>query len=108
MKTVRLSTWERIQLLQCIPPTSPILDLPKHLRVMKLLDLTAEERQKVGFAVAPNGSMKWTNTEHLFTIAFEDADFDHTMKLINARKSWLTTELTMQLIGKMKDVEAGE
>lgn len=112
VKEIKLTTWERVQLLQCIPPTAPSIEaVGKHLRVAGILELTEEEKKLVGWRevqTIQGVSTSWGDNakvgpEHEFEIQFEDADFDHLKQLMSQRREWLTTQLTLDLHDKLKE-----
>lgn len=113
MKEMKLTTWERIQLLRCVPPTAPTIeDVAKHLRVGGILDLSEEEKELVGWKetrmMTPQGLVMrptWDESmaEHLFEIAMEDADFKHLQSLMAKYKAWPTSQFTIDLHEKIKE-----
>lgn len=106
MKVVELTTWERVTLLGCIPPTCPLVELPKYLRIVEILTLTEGEEKIVGFLRLPDGRSAWTKTKYLFSIDFENADYRFLMQLVRARKQWPTLKETQQVHDKLEDVAA--
>lgn len=112
MKETKLTTWERIQLIQCIPPTGrTIEEVRKHLRVADILELTEEEKKLVGWReiqTTQGMSTSWginakVEPDHEFEIRFEDADHAHLIQLIGQRKEWPTNKLTLDLHDKMEE-----
>jgi len=112
MRNLRLNTWERVQLLQCVPPTGrTIEDVRKHLRVADILELTEEEKKLVGWReiqTTQGLSTSWgvnaeVEPEHEFEIQFEDSDHAHLMQLVSQRNEWPTTKLTIALHEKLKE-----
>ena len=105
MKTVKFTTWERIQLTQCVPPQDSVHEVRKHLRVLRILELTPEERKKVGWVMTTDGAISWQDTRHEFELEFEDADFEHLCKLIDKREAWPTMPETAALLDKIDSVK---
>lgn len=115
MKDLKLTTWQRVQLLRCIPPTAPTIeDVGKHLRVAGVLELTEKEKEFVGWeearAVSPTGelgtSTVWAQdkADHIFEISLEDADFKHLRVLMAQRRDWPVSPLTLVLHDNIKRV----
>jgi len=114
MKTLNINTWQRVQLLQCVPPTGrTIEDVRKHLRVADILDLTEDEKKLVGWQeiqTTQGVSTSWginakLGPDHEFEIQFEDSDFAHLKSLIEQRKEWPTSRLTIELHDKLSEVK---
>jgi len=114
MKTLNVNTWERVQLLQCVPPTGrTIEDVRKHLRVADILELTEEEKKLVGWKeiqTTQGLSTSWgidakVSPDHEFEIQFEDSDHAHLMKLVEQRNEWPTSRLTVALHEKLLEVK---
>lgn len=112
MKTLNLTTWERVQLLQCVPPTGrTIEEVEKHLRVAGILSLTEEEKELVGWLevqTTQGVSTSWGNKakvepDYEFEVQFEDADYKHLIELVGKRKEWPTSQLTLTLHDKLED-----
>ena len=112
MKNIMLTTWERVQLIQCIPPTGhTIEDVRKHLRVADILELTEEEKKLVGWReiqTTQGMSTSWgmdakVKPDHEFEVQFEDADFDHLKQLMTKRQEWPTSQLTLELHEKLEE-----
>lgn len=112
MKELKLTTWERIQLLQCVPPTGKTIEeVGKHLRVAGILGLTEEEKELVGWLevqTTQGVSTSWGNKakvepNHEFEVQFEDSDHTHLMRLVEQRKEWPTSQLTLDLHNKLKE-----
>ena len=112
MKTLNLTTWERVQLLQCVPPTGrSIEDVRKHLRVADILTLTDEEKKLIGWReiqTTQGVSTSWgvdakVKPDHEFSLEFEDADLAHLKQLISQRKEWPTSQLTLDLHKKLEE-----
>lgn len=110
MKRLQLTTWERVTLLGCIPRACPLVDLPQYLRVIKILMLTEEEEDLVGYIKVrtPDGreSTTWTKTKLLFDVEFNKKDFRCLMELVDARKLWPTLDETTVLIERLEDAKA--
>lgn len=114
MKELKLTTWERVQLLRCVPPTAPTIeDVAKHLRVGDILELTEEEKKMVGWKenriMTPQGPATmptWDEAmaDYLFEITMEDADFTHLKDLMTMYKAWPTSQLTIDLHAKIEEV----
>jgi len=114
MKELKLTTWERVQLLRCVPPTAPTIeDVAKHLRVGGKLELSEEEKELVGWketrVMTPNGpgmTTMWApdKADYVFEINLEDADFEHLKGLVAQRQDWPVNPLTIVLHDKMKQV----
>jgi len=113
MKSMSLTTWERIQLLKCVPPSAPTIEMVrKHLRVAGVLGLTEKEKELIGWqernVPTPQGTQTqsiWQDTEREWEIDFEDADFEHLRQLVNQRQSWPTVPETLILDGKLREVK---
>ena len=112
MQIISLTTWERVQLIQCVPSTGrTIEDVRKHLRVADILELTKEEKKLVGWReiqTTQGMSTSWgidaeVEPDHEFEIQFEDADYDHLKQLAEQRQKWPTSKLTLDLHDKLKE-----
>lgn len=112
MKNIMLTTWERVQLIQCVPPTGhTIEEVKKHLRVADILELTEKEKKLVGWReiqTTQGMSTSWgvnakVEPDHEFEIEFEDADHAHLMQLVEQRQEWPTSKLTLDLHDKLKE-----
>ena len=101
MKTIKFTTWERIQLTQCVPPQDSVHEVRKHLRVLQVLELTVEERKKVGWVLTTDGGISWQDARYEFELEFEDADFEHLCKLVEKREAWPTMSETAALLDKI-------
>lgn len=126
MKSLELTTWERTQLVECVPEQGFTRDLRKHLRLLDTLELTPEERDKVGWTETPvireglpvinprTGlpivGVTVKQPERAFELAFEDADFDLLLGLVSLRETWpfrgLDGRRTETLLDKLEQVEA--
>lgn len=112
MKKLELTTWERVQLFRCVPPTAPTIgDVSKHLRVAGVLELTGEEKELVGWKetnitspAGPGTTTTWDKdkADHAFGISLEDADFEHLRGLMDQYRDWPVSPLTVVLHDKMK------
>jgi len=112
MKKINLTTWERVQLLQCIPPTGKTIEeVGKHLRVAGVLGLTEAEKELVGWMevqTTQGVSTSWGNNakvkpDHEFELEMEDADYKHLIGLVGKRKEWPTSQLTLDLHKKLEE-----
>jgi hypothetical protein len=112
MKEMKLTTWERIQLIQCIPPTGhTIEEVRKHLRVADILELTEEEKKLVGWReiqTTQGMSTSWgvnaeVEPDYEFEISFEDADYEHLKNLVGQRSEWPTSKLTLDIYDKLEE-----
>lgn len=111
MKELKFTTWERVQLIQCVPPTGRTIDdVRKHLRVADILELTEEEKELVGWIevqTTQGMSTSWgidakVKPDHEFEIKLEDADLAHLMQLVGQRNEWPTSQLTLDLHEKLE------
>lgn len=109
MIKLQLNTWERMQLLRCIPRDAPLTEIPQLLRLIDILTLTDAEKEAVEFLVeefstpqGPTTRETWKSNEREFELGFETADFEKLMQLIEQRKSWLIIEATLSLHEKLK------
>ena len=105
MKTVKFTTWERIQATQCVPPQDTVPEVRMHLRVLPILELTVEERKKVGWVMTTDGGISWTDAKHEFELEFEDADFEHLCALVEKRETWPTMPETATLLDKINSAK---
>ena len=102
MRTIKFTTWERIQATQCVPPQDSVHEVRKHLRVLQVLELTPEERKKVGWVMTTDGGISWQDAKHEVKLEFEDADFEHLLELVEKREAWPTMPETATLLDKME------
>jgi len=100
MKQLNLTTWERLQLIRCLPKTSHIPTVAKMLALFDKLELTKEEQQAINFIVTTNGQATWSNPELGFDIEFEDSQFSELKKAVETRVDWPVVKETMQLAEK--------
>lgn len=102
MKTLELTTWERVQLLTCIPAQDTVSNVRKHLRVMDILELNEDEQKLVGFTNVGQG-FEWARdkADYEFELTFEDSDLEHLVKLVEGRDNWPSTRLTVVLLDKI-------
>jgi len=102
MKTLKLTTWERVQLLTCVPAQDTISNVRKHLRIMDILELSEDEQKLVGFTNVGQG-FQWARDkqDHEFELTFEDSDLEHLIKLVEGRTDWPSMKLTIQLLDKI-------
>jgi len=103
---MEFTTWERVQLLQCIPPQSKtITELRQNLRLAGMLELNEEEKQKIGWRQTGNqfawGRGSELPVEHEWKIDFEDADYTHLVNLAKRRQGWPTQQETLPLVEKL-------
>lgn len=105
MKTVKFTTWERIQLTQCVPPQDSVHEVRKHLRVLQVLELTPKERELVGWVMTTDGAINWRDAKHNFELEFEDADWEHLGGLVEKRETWPTMPETANLFDKINGAE---
>jgi len=108
MKDLKLTTWDRIQLVRCIPNEGTIIDIAKYLRLVDVLELSESESNEVGLqefsTQGPMGIMKrfeWDDQEHEFDLTFEDADFTLLQRLTKQYKNWPRSQLTVDLQAKL-------
>jgi len=102
MRNLRLTVWDRVQLVGCIPQQDTIDNVRKHIRFLDNLELTDKERKSVGMVATTDGGLQWKNTTRLYDIELEDADFEHLMELVAAREQWPTTRATDALHRKLE------
>ena len=123
MKTLELTTWERTQLVACVPERGTTSDMRKYMRILNVLELTQEERDEVGWAAAlavQNGkpvvnprsgtpliNVTWKKPELTFKLSLEDADFGNLMALVDTRETWAIKgqegKLAEALLDKLKE-----
>ena len=110
MKTLKLTIWERLQLIQCIPAQDTVANIRRHLRLMDRLELSEDEKAEAGFVVLPDGSARWDARAGAVerAIDFEDADFDHLVSLVQRRNNWPTAQDILTLIDKIEQAQKGE
>jgi len=102
MKTLKFTTWERVQLLTCIPAQDTVSNVRKHLRIMDVLELNEDEQKLVDFTNVGQG-FQWARekADYEFELAFEDSDLEHLVKLVEGRTDWPSTRLTVVLLDKI-------
>lgn len=114
MKELKLTTWERVQLLQCVPTQGSISDIRKHLRLVEKLEMTDEEKALVSWKetrimtpTGPGTTTVWGENMagHVFEINLEDADFEHIKRLMGQHKGWPVNPLTVALYDKIEEVK---
>lgn len=104
MRETHLTTWERMQLVTCVPERGRTNDLRKYMRLLNILDLTPEEKEEVEWTETlvlqdgqpvlnpqtgvPVANITVQKPELVFELSFEDADFDILMELVDARETW--------------------
>jgi len=109
MKDLKLTTWDRIQLVRCIPNEGTIMDIAKYLRLVDVLELNESESDEVGLqefsTQGPMGVMKrfeWDDQDREFDLAFEDADFTLLQRLAKQYQNWPRSHLTLGLKAKLE------
>jgi len=102
MRKINLTTWERVQLLTCVPAQDTVSNVRKHLRVMDILELSEDEQKLVEFTNVGQG-FQWARekADHEFELVFEDSDLEHLVKLVEGRTDWPSTRLTIELLDKI-------
>ena len=123
MKTLELTTWERTQLMACVPERGTTSDMRKYMRILNVLELTQEERDEVGWteslviqdgkpAINPQTGIPLINItvqkpELAFKLSLEDADFGNLMALVDTRETWAIRgpdgKRTEVLLDKLKE-----
>ena len=111
MKDLKLTTWDRIQLVRCIPNEGTIIDIAKYLRLVDVLELNESESDEVGLQElsmpGPMGQIKrfeWDDLEREFDLTFEDADFTLLQRLTKQYQNWPRSHLTLELKAKLEGV----
>ena len=102
MRKINLTTWERVQLLTCVPAQDTVSNVRKHLRIMDILELDEDEQKLVEFTNVGQG-FQWARDkqDHEFELTFEDSDLEHLVKLVEGREDWPSTKLTVVLLDKV-------
>lgn len=104
MKQLSLNAWERVQLAACVPERGSLHDYRMYVRLLDVLELSQEERERIGWKETlvlqdgepvinpqtglPVVSITVQQPELEFELAFEDADFDNLMALVDKRETW--------------------
>lgn len=77
MKTLELTVFERVQLLDWLGRQQGTLaEIRRALPVMDVLELSDEEKVQVEFVQHANGRVTWKDTDRMFALELEDAQFD--------------------------------
>jgi len=97
MKKVRLTTWERLNLVNCLPKESRWDSVDQLLKISEKLDLSDEEKELVGFEVDITGNARWDDTDFRFEINFEDAHYAALVEFASGYNRWPTSVLTSML-----------
>jgi len=102
MRKINLTTWERVQLLACVPVQDTVSNVRKHIRVMDTLELNEAEQKLVDFTNTGQG-FQWSRDkqDYEFELTFEDSDLEHLVKLVEGREDWPSTKLTVVLLDKI-------
>jgi len=113
MKNLKLTTWDRIQLVRCIPNQGSITDIAKYLRLVDVLELSESEGNEVGLREftmpGPQGMMKgfeWNDQEREFDLTFEDADFGLLQRLVAQYNEWPRNPFTLELKEKLEEAQS--
>lgn len=116
MKTLELTTWERVQLASYITRPDARANYAHLLKVIKLLDileLSAAEKAEVGWTdeasfiicpqckvsiqTSPDEASRWDNAEMTWELEFEDADY----KLLSSAPSFKWAASAARLLAPM-------
>ena len=113
MKSLKLTAWDRIQLVRCIPAEGTISDIAKYLRLVDVLELSEEEGMEIGLrefsTQGPRGVLKrfeWDDQDREFDLSLEDADFGLLSRLVAKHKGWPRSRLTLDLKEKLAAAKA--
>jgi len=114
MKVLTLTTWERLELKNCIPRDAPLEKIEALLRLLKVLALSDEEQEAVGFRLetilterGPGSLPVWDKPDLTFELEFETGDFGQLVELVNARREWPTMDGTLELKKKVDEKKEG-
>ena len=102
MRKINLTTWERVQLLACVPVQDTVSNVRKHIRIMDVLELSEDDQKLVGFTNVGQG-FQWARDkqDYEFELTFEDSDLEHLVKLVEGRDDWPSSRLTAVLLDKI-------
>jgi hypothetical protein len=56
--------------------------------LLNILDLSADEKERVGLIVYPDGRLRWKDGEHIWELELQDNHFDFLKDLIEDRNDW--------------------
>lgn len=104
MKQLDLITWERQQIILCVPERGSPANFRAYVRILDVAELTSEEKDEVGWTETqmlrdrqqlvnartglPIVNVTVEKPEHIFELSFEDADYKVLMQLAEARDTW--------------------
>ena len=109
-KTVTLTTWERLQLIQTLPGKTPPAKLGQVIRLADVLELDEAEQAQVGMKInQESGAITWNDRGHVFEVTIEEADFEALIGFVKARTEWPSmprtlAKLSADLLGKLADL----
>jgi len=97
MKSVKLTIWERLNLMTCIPDKVNMDTIELAMKVRRKLDLDEEEKEEVGFTLDDFGRAFWNEADRVFELHFEDSEYKLLMAYVKAYQEWPVSELTLNL-----------
>jgi len=110
MKSVKLTTWERLNLGNCLPTETTLSTIESLLKINGKLDLSEDEKKEVNFRVDETGNARWDDPNRTFEIHFEDAHYESLVMYANGYNRWPTSILTAllkkHLIDEVKEYDA--
>jgi len=106
MKTIDLTTWERIQLALVVGSHVPGRGTTAAVRLgckaLDVLELTEDEQQMIGFVAFPDGRVQWPREQDReWPLEFEDTVWNFVEKRADAFTDWPVNRLTEALLDKI-------
>lgn len=103
--TATLNVWERMAIFNVVAQQQgDRRTMRKVDALLDLVDLTADEKKKVGWVEGVEGSYHWTDTEYVIEVDFKDANLVavlHTWLNANAWRG-IDAKKVLQLFDKLK------
>ena len=90
MLKLELTTWQRIMAVQALNAQAGHISLiRKALRLLEILELSAEEREAVKLSELPDGGYTWQDTERRFELEIRDRELAaHLKRAVGAYDRW--------------------
>jgi len=106
MKTIELTTWERVQLTLVVgsqvPGRNTVAAVRLGCKALDVLELTEEEKLKVGWMVLPDSRIEWRLGDTTkWPLEFTDDVWNFIKQRVKAYQDWPVNRLTNALLDKI-------